>query len=158
MVPVLEWYKEQVMDDKKVMSPIEYAEFCRTVVDCPESVKGQYLFFGLVSELGEVATLLKKKLCDDAAVEHSEIVLELGDIAYYIASMFEPATFAELLSFPIEPVTVQKAMQVLLETHDPAYWRVLCIALEVSPHEAIEASVAKLLRSKEAGTLHGGDR
>ncbi len=141
------------MDEKRVMSPIEYAEFCRTVVECPESVKDEYLFFGLVSELGEVATLLRKKLCDHEAVERSEIILELGDIAYYIASMFEPASFAELLSFPIEPVTVQKAMQVLLETHDPAYWRALCIALEVSPHEAIEASVAKLSRHKGTGTL-----
>lgn len=142
------------MDEKAMMAPIQYAEFCRTIKECPDSVRGQYLFFGLVSELGQVATLLKKRLCDKTAVNHSEIVEELGDIAYYIASMFEPVSFAELLSFPIEPVGVEKAMQVLLETHDPAYWRVLCIALEVSPHEAIEASVAKLSRTGGTGLRH----
>ena len=145
------------MDDNQVMTPFEYAEFCRRIKDCPEEARKQYLFFGLVSELGQVATLLKKKLCDHTAVDHNEIVSELGDVAYYIASMFEPTSFAELLSFPIEPVSVRKAMQVLLETHDPAYWRALCVALEVAPHEAIAASIAKLLHHNERNTLHGGE-
>jgi hypothetical protein len=72
--------------------------------------------------------------------------------------MFEPASFAELLSFPIEPVSVRKAMQVLLETHDPAYWRAMCVALEVAPHEAIEASVAKLSRRKEDEPRQGDEQ
>ena len=146
------------MDENQVMTPFQYAELCRTIKGCPDELRKQYLFFGLVSELGEVATLLKKRLCDHTSVDHNEIVSELGDIAYYIASMFDPASFAELLSFPIEPVSVRKAMQVLLETHDPAYWRALCVALEVAPHEAIEASIAKLLRLKETDAQYGGDQ
>jgi hypothetical protein len=41
------------MDHNQVIKPFEYAELYRRITDCPDEARKQYLFFGLVSELGQ---------------------------------------------------------------------------------------------------------
>jgi NTP pyrophosphatase (non-canonical NTP hydrolase) len=73
------------------MSIDEYVEWARNVGairTTPEATEGHLalLGLGLVSDAGEVADLLKKRL-SDGALDGERLAYELGDVLYYWARL-----------------------------------------------------------------------
>lgn len=69
------------------MNFTEYQVFVNTTKVYPEKHAVIYPALGLAGESGEVAEKVKKSLRGDAPLNRDELVKELGDILWYIASM-----------------------------------------------------------------------
>ena len=63
----------------------EYQKFTKTTAIYPPEKAIDYLILGLTSEAGEVASLRKKNLRGDAALDTQKLMYELGDCLWYIA-------------------------------------------------------------------------
>ena len=63
----------------------EYQKFTKTTAIYPPEKAIDYLILGLTSEAGEVASLRKKNLRGDAALDTKKLMYELGDCLWYVA-------------------------------------------------------------------------
>lgn len=66
----------------------DYVKFTRTTAIYPKDRAVAYLTLGLISEVGEVAGKVKKRIRDgESAVPTSAIVSEIGDCLWYLARL-----------------------------------------------------------------------
>lgn len=66
----------------------QYVEFTRTTAIYPKDRAITYLMLGLISEVGEVAGKVKKRIRDgELSVPTSAIVSEIGDCLWYLARL-----------------------------------------------------------------------
>lgn len=63
-----------------------YTEFTRTTAIYPKEQALEYLGLGLVSEAGEVAGKLKKRI-RDGAVDVDALAAEIGDVYWYLSRL-----------------------------------------------------------------------
>lgn len=63
----------------------EYQEKALGLCRVPKPMRREYLILGLVSEVGEVADLLKRLIRDGDDLE--ELPLELGDVLWYLSNL-----------------------------------------------------------------------
>lgn len=66
----------------------EYTEFTRSTAIYPKEQALEYLGLGLVSEAGEVAGKLKKRI-RDGAMSVDDLVAEMGDVYWYMSRLCE---------------------------------------------------------------------
>ena len=65
----------------------EYQIFTRTTAVYPEFEAQEYLMYGLMSEVGELAALLKREIRDEEHIGLDELQKELGDVLWYLARL-----------------------------------------------------------------------
>lgn len=140
----------------------EYVEWTDTTAIYPADRAAEYCALGLLSELGEVAGKLKKRIRDgEASVPVEAILAELGDACWYLARLRPEDDLGDLG----EPATVQGGYawvvgalsSALSEEYHLAleYVEGLIIELGYSLPEVLGMNVAKLESRKDRGTLGG---
>ncbi len=64
----------------------DYTDFTRTTAIYPKAQALEYLGLGLVSEAGEVAGKLKKRI-RDGAMNVDDLAAEIGDVYWYLSRL-----------------------------------------------------------------------
>ncbi len=64
-----------------------YQDFTDSTAIYPESEAQQYLMYGLVSEVGELAGKMKKELRDGSVFSRDDFIKELGDVLWYVGQI-----------------------------------------------------------------------
>jgi NTP pyrophosphatase (non-canonical NTP hydrolase) len=65
----------------------EYADWVEgKIITSPEE-RLQENFYGLVEELGEVSSILKRYIRDGTPIDTNKLTLELGDTQFYLTSL-----------------------------------------------------------------------
>ncbi len=65
----------------------EYADWVEgKIITSPEE-RLQENFYGLVEELGEVSSILKRYIRDGTPIDKNKLTLELGDTQFYLTSL-----------------------------------------------------------------------
>lgn len=70
--------------------PSDYVMWTETTALYPRQNIDQardYESLGLISEVGEVAAMLKRKIRDGKEIDRMDLMLELGDVAWYLARL-----------------------------------------------------------------------
>ena len=65
-----------------------YREWTRTTAEYPKEREEEYLMIGLANEVGELLGKYKKQIRGDGS-KFKEIRVELGDILWYLARLFD---------------------------------------------------------------------
>ena len=66
-----------------------YQKKAKTTAIYKRKYKVTYPLLGLISEIGEVASVIKKNIRDDAFIDKNNIEHELGDCLWYLAMISE---------------------------------------------------------------------
>jgi len=90
----------------------EYQDFTRTTAIYPKSNAIEYLALGLVSEAGEVAGVVKKKIRDNTySLEYKlKLKKEMGDCFWYLARLCDELnlTIEEVLEVNVAKLSSRK--------------------------------------------------
>ncbi|MCA9313676.1 nucleoside triphosphate pyrophosphohydrolase family protein [Candidatus Saccharibacteria bacterium] len=65
----------------------EYQKFTQTTAVYPKDEEEFYLWMGLLGELGEIASKIKKEIRDDKLFEPHDRLAEFGDVMWYISQL-----------------------------------------------------------------------
>lgn len=97
-VPGTEYYGDDhyglMIDQIKDMEEIDqyiffdmYQDFTDSTAIYPEEQGLEYLMYGLVSEVGELAGKMKKELRDGTVFSRDDFIKELGDVLWYVGQL-----------------------------------------------------------------------
>ncbi len=64
-----------------------YQDFTDTTAIYPQSNAQEYLIYGLISEVGELAGKMKKELRDASVFSRDDFIKELGDVLWYVGQL-----------------------------------------------------------------------
>ncbi len=82
--------EDQYEDEEEMSSWYEfdaYQDFTDTTAIYPDEEAVEYLMYGLVSEVGELAGKLKKEIRDKTEFSQEDFVKELGDVLWYVSEL-----------------------------------------------------------------------
>lgn len=71
----------------KIETWSQYQAAAQSTAQYPHESRWDYLSLGLISEVGELAGKLKREIRDGAPRDVDALVLELGDVAWYVAQL-----------------------------------------------------------------------
>ncbi len=93
----------------------EYQDFVKTMKVYPEKHAIIYPVFGMCGETGEVAEKVKKWLRGDKELDKVELIKEVGDVIWYIASLADDLgyTLQDVINANIVKLTSRKERNVL---------------------------------------------
>lgn len=83
-------YFDQVEDTEEMAAWYEfdsYQDFTDETAIYPEENAQEYLMLGLMSEVGEMASKMKKQLRDGTEFTTEDFCAELGDVLWYVAQL-----------------------------------------------------------------------
>lgn len=84
-------FYDQMIADHKEMSQWStfdaYQDFTDTTAIYPDDNAQEYLMYGLVSEVGELAGKMKKELRDGTVFSRDDFIKELGDVLWYVGQL-----------------------------------------------------------------------
>lgn len=83
-------YEDQVEDMKEIAQYTEfdaYQDWTDTTAIYPEDNAQEYLMYGLISEVGELAGKMKKELRDGSVFSRDDFIKELGDVLWYVGQL-----------------------------------------------------------------------
>lgn len=145
----------------------EYVEWTASTAIYPKEQAVEYCNLGLLSELGEVAGKLKKRIRDgEASVPVEAVLAELGDVCWYLARLQVERGLGSLRSMGVPGAAttqddhtwmVDALCSALNEEYHYVLERVEHLAIELgySLPEVLEMNVEKLSSRKARGVLGG---
>lgn len=97
----------------------EYQKAAAVTMLCPKRYRTEYCAFGLLSEAGEVADVIKKCIRSETNLYHGSDKLadELGDVLWYVAMLAESLGFTldDIAARNLKKLAARKAIGELLE-------------------------------------------
>jgi len=147
----------------------EYIIFCRSTAVWPECNTGskkdiEYLWVGLISEIGELAELLQKNMRDKKEINDYTVLYELGDILYHVILLADTIknerNFAILNGHdtPINGLDeISLCKRMCIGSLEEIYYAVLAFGhlYGYSLENLIDANREKLSRRICEGKIHG---
>ena len=102
-------------DTKQITQFNDYQEFVKTMKVYPEGHKIVYPTLGLMGEAGEVSEKVKKWLRGDRELDKKELISELSDVTWYIASLADDLGYAlqDVIDANVEKLTSRKERGVI---------------------------------------------
>lgn len=146
----------------------EYVEWTAETAVYPGAGTGlyaaeDYVMLGLISELGELASLLKREIRDEVTPKFESVQAELGDICWYTARLYvehdrlvpDLDQVVEVAQLAYTDTPLARIRRII--DNDWSFGAVanLCEALGHDLHAVLQANMAKLNSRKSRGTIHG---
>jgi NTP pyrophosphatase (non-canonical NTP hydrolase) len=106
--PGFEYFADQAVDEAEMATWYqfdEYQDFTDGTAIYPDHKPQEYLMLGLMSEVGEMASKMKKEIRDGTEFTTEDFVKELGDILWYVAQL---ASFKEVYLSEVAQANVAK--------------------------------------------------
>jgi hypothetical protein len=110
-----------------------------------DEIRTQYEFLGVLDEAGELAGIFKRVIRDGVSLDRNELLLELGDLAWYLARIHYDHADHELdTENSIYPVV--KDLGLIEKTNGMTCFDITILVAEaLKPHFKDKASCAKFI-------------
>lgn len=89
-------YEDQTIDEEEMAQWYEfdaYQDFTDETAIYPEDSAQEYLMYGLVSEVGELAGKMKRVIRDGQTLYTEDFLKELGDVLWYVTQLVSSEGF-----------------------------------------------------------------
>jgi len=155
----------------KVHRKIEsYLKFCKSTALWADAGTGNvnevnYLWAGLIAEVGEIAELVQKNIRDGKAITKDEVMYELGDVLFYtfLLADLESAFIRDsvLYGSRTSPLITSPIGTLVRLMVTPSVYNVYHAILAVGEHfgltfdQILDGNVRKLKRRIKNGTIRG---
>lgn len=140
-----------------ITNTVDYVRWTQTTALYLDKVKDedeamQYEILGVLDEVGEIASMLKRQIRDDVPFDREKFGLELGDLAWYLARIHYNHADAELdKENNIYPIVEELGFVDKIKGLT-CFDIVILVAEHLKPHYMTKEAVAKFIFGKAPST------